>query len=111
MCLWGDGRIRPSKRSEARQLPHLVRPTLQLRPSKAWAKRPRETKMERPESRMKAYITSMGKFLPGQPINNDAMEEFIGRIGGKASRARKKVLQQNGIHTRYYAIDREQKTL
>ncbi len=60
---------------------------------------------------MKAYITSMGKFLPGQPIDNDAMEEFIGRIGGKASRARKKVLQQNGIHTRYYAIDREQKTL
>jgi 3-oxoacyl-[acyl-carrier-protein] synthase-3 len=60
---------------------------------------------------MKAYITSMGKFLPGEAVGNDAMEEFIGRIGGKASRARKKVLKQNGIQARYYAIDREQKTL
>ncbi|HLX85906.1 MAG TPA: 3-oxoacyl-[acyl-carrier-protein] synthase III C-terminal domain-containing protein [Terriglobales bacterium] len=60
---------------------------------------------------MKAYVTSMGKFLPGKPVDNDAMEEFIGRIGGKESRARKKVLEQNGIRTRYYAIDREQNTL
>jgi 3-oxoacyl-[acyl-carrier-protein] synthase-3 len=60
---------------------------------------------------MKAFITSMGKFLPGDPVDNDAMEEYIGKIGGKASRVRKKVLKQNGIKTRYYAIDRQQKTL
>ena len=59
---------------------------------------------------MKAYITAMGAFLPGEPIDNDSMEEFIGKIGGKASRARKRVLQQNGIVTRHYAIDREQDT-
>jgi 3-oxoacyl-[acyl-carrier-protein] synthase-3 len=60
---------------------------------------------------MKAYITSMGRFLPGEPVDNEAMEDFIGKIGGKASRARKKVLKQNGIQTRHYAIDRNQKTL
>ena len=60
---------------------------------------------------MKAFITSIGKFLPGEPVDNDAMEDYIGKIGGKASRVRKKVLKQNGIKTRYYAIDRQQKTL
>jgi len=60
---------------------------------------------------MKAYITSMGKFLPGEPVDNDSMEDYLGRIGGKPSRNRPRILQQNGIQTRYYAIDREQKTL
>jgi len=60
---------------------------------------------------VKAYITSLGKFLPGQPIDNDSMEDFLGKINGKASRARKKVLQQNGIQTRFYAIDRNQNSL
>jgi 3-oxoacyl-[acyl-carrier-protein] synthase-3 len=60
---------------------------------------------------MKAYITSMGKFLPGEPIDNDSMEEYLGRIGGKPSRVRARILKQNGIQTRHYAIDRQQKTL
>jgi 3-oxoacyl-[acyl-carrier-protein] synthase-3 len=60
---------------------------------------------------MKAYITSLGKFLPGDPVDNDTMEEFLGKIAGKGSRARQRVLKQNGIQTRHYAIDREQRTL
>ena len=60
---------------------------------------------------MKTYITSLGKFLPGPPIDNDAMEEYIGKIDGKASRVRKKVLKQNGIQTRYYAMDRYQNSV
>ena len=60
---------------------------------------------------MQAFITSLGKFLPGEPVENDAMEEFLGTIDGKASRIRKRILKQNGIQTRHYAIDRQQKTL
>ena len=60
---------------------------------------------------MSAFITSMGVFLPGEPIDNETMEAFVGKIAGKPSRARARVLRQNGIQTRYYAIDREQKTL
>jgi 3-oxoacyl-[acyl-carrier-protein] synthase III len=60
---------------------------------------------------MNAYITSMGKFLPGTPVGNDDMEEYIGKIGGKPSRARKRVLNQNGILVRYYAIDRQQNSV
>jgi 3-oxoacyl-[acyl-carrier-protein] synthase-3 len=57
------------------------------------------------------YITALGKFLPGEPIENDAMEQFLGTINGKVSRVRQRILKQNGIRTRHYAIDRQQKTL
>lgn len=60
---------------------------------------------------MSTYITSMGRFLPGEPIDNDAMEDYLGRIHGKASLARRRILKQNGIETRHYAIDRQQRTL
>jgi 3-oxoacyl-[acyl-carrier-protein] synthase-3 len=60
---------------------------------------------------MTAFITSLGKFLPGAPIDNDRMEEYIGAIGGKRSRVRQRILRQNGIETRHYAIDRQQQTL
>jgi 3-oxoacyl-[acyl-carrier-protein] synthase III len=57
------------------------------------------------------YATSMGKFFPGEPIDNESMEDFLGRVDGKPSRVRARILKQNGIQTRHYAIDREQKTL
>jgi 3-oxoacyl-[acyl-carrier-protein] synthase III len=60
---------------------------------------------------MSTYITALGKFLPGEPIDNASMEEYLGRINGKASRVRTRILKQNGIETRYYAIDKQQKTL
>jgi 3-oxoacyl-[acyl-carrier-protein] synthase-3 len=59
---------------------------------------------------MHTYITSMGQFFPGEPIDNEAMESFLGKIHGKTSRARGRILKQNGIETRYYAIDRQQQT-
>lgn len=57
------------------------------------------------------YIAAMGKFLPGEPIGNDEMEDYLGRIGGKPSKAKKRVLDQNGIKYRHYAIDKNQQTL
>ena len=57
------------------------------------------------------FITALGKFLPGEPIPNERIEAHLGRIGGKSSRARERVLRQNGIRTRHYAIDTEQRTL
>ena len=60
---------------------------------------------------MTAYMTSLGKFLPGPPVDNESMEDFLGKIAGKASRARQRVLKQNGILTRHYAIDRDQRSL
>lgn len=56
------------------------------------------------------YITSLGKFLPGPPVGNDEMEEYLGRIHGRPSRLRRRILQQNGITRRHYALDREQRS-
>jgi 3-oxoacyl-[acyl-carrier-protein] synthase III len=51
-----------------------------------------------------AFITGTGVFLPGEPIPNDRMENFIGRIGGRSSSIGQRVLRWNGINTRHYAL-------
>lgn len=54
------------------------------------------------------YINSIAKFLPNEPISNEEMEQVLGQIGGKPSRARRIILRSNGIKQRYYVIDKEQ---
>ncbi|EAU65208.1 StlD/DarB family beta-ketosynthase [Stigmatella aurantiaca] len=56
------------------------------------------------------FITALGKFLPGDPIPNEQIEDYLGKVRGKPSRARSRVLAQNGITQRHYALDREQRT-
>ena len=53
------------------------------------------------------YITRISKYLPNNPIGNDEMEDKLGVIDGKESKARRLVLRNNEIKTRYYAIDDE----
>ena len=53
------------------------------------------------------YITRLSKYLPNKPIGNDQMEEKLGKIDGETSKARRIVLRNNKIKTRYYAIDDE----
>ena len=53
------------------------------------------------------YITRISKFLPNNPVSNDEMEDRLGVINGKTSKARRIVLRNNQIKTRYYAIDEE----
>ena len=48
----------------------------------------------------KCYINHIGKFLPGDPISNEEMEDYLGMIDGAPSRAREKVLNQNKIEPR-----------
>lgn len=57
------------------------------------------------------YLTAFGTFLPGPPIGNDEMEDYLGRIRDRPSRARARVLKQNGIVSRHYAIDKAQRSL
>lgn len=51
------------------------------------------------------YISGVGVFLPNKPINNDEIEETLGRFGNQKSRSKAMVLRNNGIKLRYYAID------
>ena len=52
------------------------------------------------------YITRAGKYLPNEAVSNDEMEGILGMINDTASKARRIVLRNNGIKSRYYAIDR-----
>lgn len=54
------------------------------------------------------YITKASKFLPNEPISNDEMEAILGKINDTPSKARRIVLRNNGIQTRYYAIDAQE---
>ena len=51
------------------------------------------------------YITKASKYLPNTPIDDDQMEVFLGEINETASKAKRIVLRNNGIITRYYALD------
>lgn len=50
------------------------------------------------------YINKISSYLPGQPVSNDEMEEYLGVIGGRKSRSKAIVLRSNGIKNRYYAL-------
>jgi 3-oxoacyl-[acyl-carrier-protein] synthase-3 len=56
------------------------------------------------------YITKSAKFLPNNPISNDEMEDYLGMIDGIPSRGKGLTLRNNGIKTRYYAIDKTGKS-
>ena len=58
-----------------------------------------------------AYMNRIGNFLPGEPINNDEMEEYVGKIASRPSRISERILNSNGIQKRYYAIDKQQQRL
>ncbi|WP_299006633.1 beta-ketoacyl-ACP synthase III [uncultured Shewanella sp.] len=59
---------------------------------------------------MNAYINSTGRYLPGKPVHNDEIENILGKVNGKPSRLKNKILESNGIKTRHYAIDSQHKT-
>lgn len=60
---------------------------------------------------MPAYITSMGRFLPGDPIGNAEVDEYLGVVGRASSDLRDQTMANSGIRTRYYAINKEQETV
>ena len=53
------------------------------------------------------YITSTGSYLPGKPIDNQSIDQYLGKVIGEA-RVRRKILSANGITTRHYALDKKQ---
>lgn len=52
------------------------------------------------------YITRIAAYLPGEPVTNGEMEEYLGYVSGKPSKSKSIVLRNNGITSRYYAIDK-----
>ena len=56
---------------------------------------------------MDAFITAANGWFPGEPVSNEDIEKVLGELPSGPSRLRHRILTRNGIHTRYYAIDRE----
>jgi len=56
------------------------------------------------------YITKAAKYLPNEAVSNDEMEEYLGLINDNASKARRIILRNNKITSRYYAVDKNGKS-
>jgi 3-oxoacyl-[acyl-carrier-protein] synthase III len=57
------------------------------------------------------YLTGSGVFLPGEPVGNDALDQFIAPLDARSTRIKRRILADNGITSRHYAIDAEGRTL
>ena len=53
------------------------------------------------------FITQTSHFFPNEPVPNDEMEDYLGLINNHKSLSRPIVLRNNGIKTRYYALDKK----
>lgn len=56
------------------------------------------------------YITKAAKYLPNEAVSNDEMEAYLGLINDTASKARRIILRNNKITSRYYAVDKNGKS-
>ncbi|MGB1462640.1 MAG: 3-oxoacyl-ACP synthase, partial [Candidatus Poseidoniaceae archaeon] len=56
------------------------------------------------------YITSTGWHLPGPAVANDQVETVLGAVNGQPSGLRGQIQKANGIQTRHYGIDANQRT-
>ncbi len=57
------------------------------------------------------YIASTGLFMPGLPVTNDMIDQYIAPLNRNSTRIKRQILRENGIKTRYYAIDETGKSL
>ncbi len=56
------------------------------------------------------FINKAAVFLPNESVSNSEMEEYLGYVNGRPSRAKAIVLRRNGIKSRYYALTKEGKS-
>lgn len=56
---------------------------------------------------MPCYITHTASYLPGESIENEGIERYLGVLDGE-SEVRSKILAMNGIRRRFYAQDERQ---
>lgn len=57
---------------------------------------------------MECFITATGSYLPGAPVANDQISDFLGSLEEESEVARS-VLAMNGIVQRHYAQDQQQR--
>src|SRR5215469_4078948 len=63
------------------------------------------------DSMTEAYITGVGAYLPGEPIDNQQLAGQFGDETARSAALRRRTLAANGIKTRHYAVDDKGMTL
>ncbi len=56
---------------------------------------------------MNACITAISALLPGKPVGNDSLDDYLGAVSNVSAKTRQIILGQNGIKTRHYALNPE----
>lgn len=57
-----------------------------------------------------AFIVAAAACYPGAPVGNDAMDQYIAPLDVRCARIKRRILAENGIRQRHYAIDVEGRT-
>jgi len=64
-----------------------------------------------PVSFQQVYLKSAGLYLPGNAIDNEGMDAYIAPLNRSSARIKQRILAENGIKQRYYAIDQQGNTV
>ncbi|WP_312412831.1 iron-containing redox enzyme family protein [Comamonas sp.] len=57
-----------------------------------------------PVAYSQVYIESAGHFMPGAPVANDGMDAYVAPLNRLSERIKRRILAENGIQQRHYAI-------
>lgn len=57
------------------------------------------------------YLQSAGMFMPGTPVDNAGMDAYVAPLNRISGRLKQRILAENGIQTRHYAIDGDGQTV
>ena len=58
----------------------------------------------------RVYVDAAAYFLPGEPVSNEQMDQYIAPLNKMSDRIKRRILAENGIKQRHYAIDAEGNT-
>lgn len=58
-----------------------------------------------PKPYKNVFLAGCGSFLPGEPVCNEAIDDYIAPLNKQSLRIKNRVLKDNGIQTRYYGIN------
>ena len=50
------------------------------------------------------FVSSTGLFMPGEPVGNDDLDRYIAPLSAASARIKRRILAENGIKSRHYAI-------
>ncbi|RMX08635.1 StlD/DarB family beta-ketosynthase [Corticibacter populi] len=58
-----------------------------------------------PVSYSNVFLQSASAWLPGEPVDNDGMDAYVAPLNRLSGRIKRRILAENGIRQRHYAID------